>query len=336
MSTRFFTNEGENTLLKKFEGVFRHNIDIRFFDALVGFFRASGYFAVRPHLDNVPKIRVLVGIDVDALTADAHSQGLLFQEDPGRAVEDFVGALKNDIQGASYAKDVEDGIRTFIQDVADEKLQIRAHPSRKLHAKIYIFRPENYNEHHAGHVITGSSNLTDAGLGTTDTSNYEFNVLMSNYDDVKFATDEFEKLWEEGVPILPVEVTKARKETFLNDEFTPFEVYMKFLIEYFGRSVEFDPNSVTDLPSGFKRLTYQVDAVNQGFDMLQAARRLFPGRCGRAGQDRGCYVDRQEVLLHERLSRPQQPDTDRGAAGVESELGGNAREVRVAELPDRP
>jgi len=58
LSTRFFTNEGENTLLKKFEGVFRHNVDIRFFDALVGFFRASGYFAVRPHLGNVPHIRV--------------------------------------------------------------------------------------------------------------------------------------------------------------------------------------------------------------------------------------------------------------------------------------
>jgi superfamily II DNA or RNA helicase len=269
LSTRFFTNEGANTLLKKFEGVFTHNPDIRFFDALVGFFRASGYFAVRPHLGNVPHIRVLVGINVDSLAADAHAQGLLFQGDPGRAVDDFVGALKNDIQEASYTREVEDGVRQFIEDVASEKLEIRAHPSRKLHAKIYIFRPENFNEHHAGYVITGSSNLTDAGLGTTESANYEFNVLLNNYDDVKFAGEEFEKLWTEGIPILPVEVNKARQETFLNDEFTPFEVYMKFLIEYFGRSVEFDPNSVSDLPSGFKRLTYQIDAVNQGFEMLR-------------------------------------------------------------------
>ena len=34
MPTRFFTNEGENTLLKKFAGVFAHNPDIERFDAL--------------------------------------------------------------------------------------------------------------------------------------------------------------------------------------------------------------------------------------------------------------------------------------------------------------
>ncbi|MFC1481367.1 hypothetical protein ACFL6E_03865 [Candidatus Neomarinimicrobiota bacterium] len=39
MSTKFFTNAEQNTLLKKFEGVFSNNRDIMFFDALVGFFR---------------------------------------------------------------------------------------------------------------------------------------------------------------------------------------------------------------------------------------------------------------------------------------------------------
>jgi hypothetical protein len=65
MSKRFFTNEGENTLLKKFAGVFASNPDIERFDALVGYLRASGYFALRPHLEKVPLIRIIVGIDVD-------------------------------------------------------------------------------------------------------------------------------------------------------------------------------------------------------------------------------------------------------------------------------
>ena len=51
-------------------------------------------------------------------------------------------------------------------------IEIKAHPTRNLHAKIYIFKPDNFNEHKSGHVITGSSNLTDAGLGTTEQSNY--------------------------------------------------------------------------------------------------------------------------------------------------------------------
>jgi hypothetical protein len=68
MSTRVFTNRNDNSLLKKFEGVFTHVDSIRFFDALVGYFRASGYFKVRPFLDRIPKVRILVGINVDALT----------------------------------------------------------------------------------------------------------------------------------------------------------------------------------------------------------------------------------------------------------------------------
>src|SRR5207302_6755981 len=77
MSTRFFTNDGENTLLNKFAGVFAHNPDLARFDALVGYLRASGYFALQPHLEKVPLIRVLVGIDVDALLAASHRRGLL-------------------------------------------------------------------------------------------------------------------------------------------------------------------------------------------------------------------------------------------------------------------
>jgi hypothetical protein len=38
MSTKFFTNQNENTLLNKFKGVFENNRDIEFFDAIVGYY----------------------------------------------------------------------------------------------------------------------------------------------------------------------------------------------------------------------------------------------------------------------------------------------------------
>lgn len=37
MSTRFFTNQADQTLLRKFRGVFESNADIERFDALVGY-----------------------------------------------------------------------------------------------------------------------------------------------------------------------------------------------------------------------------------------------------------------------------------------------------------
>ena len=275
MSTRFFTNEGDNTLLNKFAGVFENNSDIEFFDALVGYFYASGYFAIRPYLDNVPNIRILVGINVDELIAKYQTKGLLFKGDAQETIDVFLRSIKQDIQTSAYERRIEDGILQFVEDIAAKKIEIRAHPEKNLHAKIYIFRPEPFNEHKSGHVITGSSNLTAAGLGKTESSNYEFNVLLSHFDDVRFATDEFEELWKQSVPILPVEVGRLKQETFLNAEFTPYEVYIKFLIEYFGTSIEFDPSSVSDLPKGFMRLSYQVDAVNQGFELLRRHNGFF-------------------------------------------------------------
>ena len=268
MSTKFFTNSNKNTLLRKFEGVFENNKDIQIFDALVGFFRASGYFSIRPYLENVPKIRILVGINVDKIISKYQAKGLLFQSDSQQTINEFLNDTKADIQSSEYSNKVEDGILKFLEDVITKKIEIKAHPTRNLHAKIYIFKPENFNEHKSGHVITGSSNLTDAGLGTTEKSNYEFNVLLNDFDDVKFASDEFEILWNEGIPILPVDIENVQKGTFLKANPTPFELYIKFLIEYFGKSVEFDPNSITDLPEGFMRLSYQIDAISQGYDLL--------------------------------------------------------------------
>ena len=268
MSTNFFTNSNGNTLLEKFKGIFQNHTDIECFDALVGYFKASGYFALRPYLNDVPLIRILVGIEVDKLLAHFHAKGLMFQGDATQTIKEYLTAVKKDIQESDYKREVEEGIIQFIEDIITKKIEIRAHPSRKLHAKIYIFRPENWNIHNEGYVITGSSNLTDAGLGNGEISNYEFNVILHRFDDVEFATSEFEALWREGIPVLPVEIEKVKKQTYLNDNYTPFEVYMKFLIEYFGSSVEFDPNSVTDLPNGFKKLSYQIDAVNEGFKLM--------------------------------------------------------------------
>ena len=270
MSTRFFTNADENTLLKKFAGVFDNNPDIEWFDALVGYLRSSGYFALRPYLDKFPHIRILVGINVDAIMADYHRRGLLFLADPSKALDEFRIWLRNDIQGAEYKRDIETGILQFVDDVISKKIELRAHRTKRLHAKLYIFRPKGFNEHKAGAVITGSSNLTAAGIGVEEqVSNYEFNALLHDFDDVQFATEEFKHLWEESVEILPKFLKEVRDSTYLAASVTPYELYYKLLLEYFGQSIEYDPNAITDMPEGYMRLNYQADAVTSGFRLLE-------------------------------------------------------------------
>ncbi|MCK9507927.1 MAG: phospholipase D-like domain-containing protein [Pigmentiphaga sp.] len=269
MPTKFFTNQNNNSLLKKFEGVFTNIDSIRHFDALVGYFRASGYFKVRAFLDKIPKIRILVGINVDQLIKKYHDKGQLYLENPDETKADFLDDTIKNIQEANYDEVTEKGILQFIDDLVSGKIELRAHPKKKIHAKVYIFRPATFNEYAPCEVITGSSNLTDAGLGANPESNYEFNVSLRDYEDVKFASDEFERLWDESVPILKDEADRIKKQTYLRDDFTPFELYIKMLIEYFGKRVDYDPYNIDLLlPPKYIRLKYQSDAANQGYAIM--------------------------------------------------------------------
>ncbi|MFD2148625.1 hypothetical protein [Mucilaginibacter antarcticus] len=78
MPTKFFTNREEKSLFKKFKGAVEHMADIYAFHAVVGYFRASGYFPIREHLHKVPEVKILVGINVDQISAESKRRGLLF------------------------------------------------------------------------------------------------------------------------------------------------------------------------------------------------------------------------------------------------------------------
>src|SRR5574344_396221 len=170
MPTKFFTNQNDNSLLKKFEGVFTNIESIRHFDALVGYFRASGYFKVRAFLDKIPTIRILVGINVDKLIKKYHDKGQLYLENPDETIADLLNEIIKNIQEANYDEVTEKGILQFIDDLLSGKIELRAHPKKKIHAKVYIFRPATFDEYTSCEVITGSSNLTDAGLGANPES----------------------------------------------------------------------------------------------------------------------------------------------------------------------
>jgi len=269
MPTNFFTNRNNNTLFNKFVGVMEHMQGLHAFHAVVGYFRSSGYFQIQEHLKKISQVQILVGINVDAIVAEAQQRGSLFIENPEKTREEFLAWMRQDIEEARYAREVEESILLFMQDIVDGKIEVRAHNSKRLHAKFYIFLQEQFNEHTSQRVIMGSSNLTNAGLGTDQSrTNYELNIELNGYDDVKFAKDEFDLLWKDSTPILPVDARQMTKNTHLDQQFTPYEIYIKFLIEYFGKGIQYDPSSIGDMPNAFKKLSYQVDAVNLGFEML--------------------------------------------------------------------
>lgn len=257
--------------MKEFEGVLEHNPSIKNLDAIVGFLRASGYFSLRPFLNGIDKVRILIGIDVDKYIAHAAKTGTLFQGAEDEVKIDYLEQLKKDIESAHYSKQVEDGIFQMVQDMKDGKLELRAHPSKKIHAKVYVLYPNDYNQYKMATAITGSSNLSGNGLGISEDKQYEFNVKLNDYDDVKFALDEFEALWEEaeGCPIEAVDVDGAILDTYLKGDVTPYELYIKMLMEYFADRVE-NENSLDEfeVPEGYTKYDYQADAVIEGYQKM--------------------------------------------------------------------
>ncbi len=268
--THFFNNTDGNSLFAKLRGIAQNMPNFDRFLAVVGFFRSSGYFKLRKELEggdgkDVEEIKILVGINIDDIFRK-HNKALLFLSDEEKAKSIYEQDFVDDIKNARYAPEVEEGIMTMIQDIADGRLQMRIHASKNLHAKFYLCLPNNHNENTDGWVIMGSSNISDSGLGLTQPPRYELNVSMKDFEDVDFCHEEFKRLWEEGVPLTLDDIDAFKKKTYLGYQPTPYELFIKVLIDAFGDQVEDD--FTIQLPDGVKDLKYQKDAVIQGYQML--------------------------------------------------------------------
>jgi hypothetical protein len=90
--------------------------------------------------------------------------------------------------------------------------------------------------------------LTEAGLGIKKTPNYELNVSFKDFDDVDFTKKEFNELWKNSTPILPADIQQFKQKTHIGQKFTPFELYLKLLIEYFGKTLTMIPITLAIYP----------------------------------------------------------------------------------------
>ena len=272
MSTKFFNNTINNTLFNKFKGIADGMPNFHSFLAVVGYFRSSGYFKLRKELANVQDIKILVGINIDSIFRK-HNQALLMLDGDDEAREIYTKDFIQDVKDALYSPDVEDGILQLCDDIVSGKLQMRIHKSKNLHAKFYLCLPQNFSPNTDGWVLMGSSNISDSGLGITQPPRYELNVAMKDYDDVAYCKNEFETLWNEGIPITAEDIERIRKKTHLENLPTPYGIFMKVLIDAFGNQVEDD--FTLDMPKGYMQLKYQKDAVIQGFQMLKEYNGFF-------------------------------------------------------------
>lgn len=266
---KFFTNEPERDLYGRFSTILKSNT--QFFDILVGYFRTSGFFRLYPAMEAVEKVRVLVGLNVDKYTVEIINQAeqLTLKE----ANEEFSKEIENEFEKSETSAEIEKGVRKFIEWLKTGKMEMRMYVNAPIHAKVYIMRKDPTKADYYGSVITGSSNFSEAGL----VNNLEFNVELKDSADVKFALDRFEELWKEGVPIQDTYVDAIEKKTWLRNDITPYEIYLKTIYEFFREEINSDKDIIAkDLPpDGYMSLQYQIDAVVQARKTLQAYNGVF-------------------------------------------------------------
>jgi len=272
MSSKFFNNDTGNTLFDKLKGIASGMANFDRFLAVVGFFRSSGYFKLRKELGNVEEIKILVGINIDDIFR-RHNKTMLMLESAEKAKVVYDEEFRQDIINARYAPEVEEGILQMCKDLVDGRLQMKIHATKNLHAKFYLCLPHTHTENTDGWVIMGSSNISDSGLGTSQSPRYELNVAMKDFDDVDYCHTEFKKLWEEAVALTLEDIESIKQKTYLGYQPTPYEIYLKVLIDTFGDQIEDD--FTIQLPPGVMELKYQTDAVIQGYQMLMRHNGLF-------------------------------------------------------------
>lgn len=272
---KFFTNEPERDLYSRFSAILKSNT--QFFDVLVGYFRTSGFFKMYEALESVQKIRILVGLNVDRFTvkiidrATNEAQVAAISAADGKTI---VGEdVEREFEETTSSAEVEQGVRVFLDWLKSGKLEMRMYTEAPIHAKVYIMRKDQEKVPDTfGSVITGSSNFSEAGL----VNNLEFNVELKDYPDVRFALDKFEELWAKGTDIRDTYIEAVEQNTWLRGDITPYQIYLKTLYEFFKEEINADKeNFETLLPDGYMRLQYQIDAVTQARQKLDAYNGVF-------------------------------------------------------------
>ena len=137
------------------------------------------------------------------------------------------------------------------------KVSLKTLEPNFCHAKLYLFKSEK-NDRQKNFYISGSSNLTEAGIGIKQSDNFELNIAdFGGNEQYKEILNWFNVLWEHpqahNFKILVDENGKETKIDFktylineiskLFQEFLPNDIYFKILFERFYNDISLSINT---------------------------------------------------------------------------------------------
>ncbi len=275
MRNNFITNTEKTISLKdRLQKLISASSELKF---LVGFFYFSGWQEIYKELlknDNV-KLKILVGLQVDKylsgiVEVENKDDSLSREEHFTQFIKSLGYAINNaEMDNEEFYNQVE----FFIKLLEEERLVIKK-TLNPNHAKVYLFKLDSQFQdllNINGQFITGSSNLTKAGLRNQE----EFNVEIRDYG-FETAENYFDELWNKAIPITEAPNGKKIILDFLKNKtqtslITPYEAYAYILKTYIElyESKKINPYFDRILEeTGFEKYAYQIDAVNQALNVI--------------------------------------------------------------------
>ncbi|MEP1141845.1 MAG: SNF2-related protein, partial [Balneola sp.] len=276
MANNFITNNSTHKTLKgRLNTLIGVSDELKF---LVGFFYFSGWEALYESLQKNEdvKIKLLVGLQVNEMLNSIIEHG---DQEEGLSQDDHFNLFMSSMNNALNNKEMDNEafynqVTYFKKLLHEERLVIRK-TEQPNHAKLYLFRlnkEQSEIQNILGQFVTGSSNLTKAGLS----GQHEFNVEIKDYGYAE-AEEYFDELWKYAIPISEVDSRKDFLIKFIEHKsqaanVTPFEAYALILKTYLDlqqtKQLKPEVEGIIE-ETGFKKFSYQIDAVNQALSIIK-------------------------------------------------------------------
>lgn len=269
--SNFITNSKEKSLEQRIRTLISNSEELKF---LVGFFYFSGIDEIYQELKKLYEngmlkeehLKVLVGLNIDTNAYGIYEVAKIEKLfNINSAKEDLLKSLRIAFTSKDLdKKEIHEQIDFFIKLLLERKLVIRK-TKEPNHAKLYLFKlNDNVKNVVPNLFITGSSNLTRAGLKSQN----EFNVEIKDYG-FEEAEKYFDNLWRSSIQLSQEDVVRVcetlKNETFIR-QITPLTAYAYLLKLYLdlhkGKSLSVELIKLME-QGGYKPYTYQLEAVSQ-------------------------------------------------------------------------
>ncbi|MEO0259001.1 MAG: helicase-related protein [candidate division WOR-3 bacterium] len=275
--TNFITNSPEKPpLSERLRTLIRNSNELKF---LVGFFYFSGVQALYDELKSLydkgkikdGHLKILIGLNVDLINFNTYEVSKLINYAQNNTffnlnqIKDmFFNSLKNAFNSIDLDNEhIYEQVSFFLKLLEEGKIILRK-TREPNHAKLYLFKfDDSIKEVVSNLFITGSSNLTRAGLESQN----EFNVEIKDYGFDE-AEKYFDKHWIQAVEITKDDIQKIikiiKEESFLR-EITPFEAYVYLLKTYVELNKGHTDSTLKEFMKnkGYEPYNYQIEAVAQ-------------------------------------------------------------------------